>query len=287
MAIVGNVPEAAQRIRERVTAQRRQNTTIISQIQEAAKEIEKTADAATTAPDDARPRGEPGAACADRRARVPCDATISGLGGMGLFGFLGQFAMILFLVYFLLVTGDLYKRKMVKIAGPTLSKKKVTVQILDEINQQIESFIKVQVITSLVVAGATGFALWMFGVENFAMWGLLAGLFNSIPYMGPLLVTGGLALVAFMQFNDIARTSLRQRSRVRDYESRGIPPDADDDEPRRADEPGGDIRRAAVLVVDVGRVGHDPRRSDADDVQVHVRPRRGLAADRASCWANS
>ena len=46
------------------------------------------------------------------------------IGGMGLFGFLGQFAMILFLVFFLLVTGDLYKRKMVKIAGPTFSKKR-------------------------------------------------------------------------------------------------------------------------------------------------------------------
>ena len=127
------------------------------------------------------------------------------MGGVGLFGFLGQFAVILFLVYFLLVTGDLYKRKMVKIAGPTLAKKSVTVQILDEINQQIESFIKVQLITSLIVAVATGFALWAFGVENFAMWGLLAGLFNSIPY-GPMLVTGGLAIVAFMQFNDVAKS---------------------------------------------------------------------------------
>jgi len=67
------------------------------------------------------------------------------------------------------------------------------------------------------VAVATGFALWMFGVDNFAMWGILAGLFNSIPYLGPLLVTGGLALVAFMQFNDIARSvyvSGERRSRV-------------------------------------------------------------------------
>ena len=204
-AIVGTIPDASRRIRDRVTAQRRQNTTIISQVQEAAKEIEKTADAATTAPDDARPRANQ-----VQRVQIVEPAFRASdylwIGGMGLFGFLGQFAMILFLVFFLLVTGDLYKRKMVKIAGPTLSKKKVTVQILDEINDQIESFIKVQIITSLVVAVATGFALWMFGVDNFAMWGILAGLFNSIPYMGPLLVTGGLALVAFMQFNDIARS---------------------------------------------------------------------------------
>ena len=205
-AIVGTIPEASRRIRDRVITQRRQNTnTIISQVQEAAKEIEKTADAATTTPEDARPRANQ-----VQRVQIVEPAFRASdylwIGGMGLFGFLGQFAMILFLVYFLLVTGDLYKRKLVKIAGPTLAKKRVTVQILDEINNQIESFIKVQVITSLVVALATGFALWMFGVDNFAMWGILAGLFNSIPYMGPLLVTGGLALVAFMQFNDIARS---------------------------------------------------------------------------------
>ena len=79
-------------------------------------------------------------------------------------------------------------------------------QILDEINEQIESFIKVQFITSLIVACVTGFVLWAFGLENFAMWGLLAGLFNSIPYLGPMLVTGGLGLVAFMQFDDLAKS---------------------------------------------------------------------------------
>ena len=188
-AIIAKVPEAAQRIRQRVAAQRSQRgTAILQQVQDAAKEIEKTADAATKPVEDTR---------ASRTGRDQLQqvevvepafraSDYIWIGGVGLFGFLGQFAVILFLVYFLLVTGDLYKRKLVKIAGPTLSKKRVTVQILDEINQQIESFIKVQFITSLIVAVATGLTLWAFGVENYAMWGLLAGLFNSIPYLGPL-----------------------------------------------------------------------------------------------------
>jgi predicted PurR-regulated permease PerM len=128
-------------------------------------------------------------------------------GGMGLLNFAGQFAMILFLVYFLLVTGDLYKRKLVKIAGPRLSHKKITVQIIDAINLQIESFIRVQVLTSFLVAVATGLVLWWFGVEQFIVWGLLAGIFNSIPYLGPILVTGGLGIVAFMQFDDVMKTT--------------------------------------------------------------------------------
>jgi predicted PurR-regulated permease PerM len=128
-------------------------------------------------------------------------------GGMNLLGAAGQFAVILFLVYFFLVTGDLYKRKFVKIAGPALWQKKLTVQILDEINSQISSFIRVQVLTSAVVAIATTAALWWLGVREYIIWGLLAGIFNSIPYLGPVLVTGGLGIVAFIQFNDVQRTA--------------------------------------------------------------------------------
>jgi predicted PurR-regulated permease PerM len=115
--------------------------------------------------------------------------------------------MVLFLVYFLLVTGDLFKRKLVKIAGPTLSKKKITVQIMDEINTQISGFLRVQVFTSVCVAAATAATLWWFGVQQYVVWGLLAGVFNSIPYMGPLIVTAALGVVTFMQFDDVVKTA--------------------------------------------------------------------------------
>jgi predicted PurR-regulated permease PerM len=209
MAIVSTVPEAARRLRSRVVAHRNQRGGAFQQVQDAAKEIEKTAEVATAPnadPDPVRPR-------VDTPQRVQIvEPTFRAsdyiwMGGVGLIGFLGQFTVILFLVYFLLMTGDLYKRKLVKIAGPTLSKKRVTVQILDEINQQIEGFMKTLVLTSVVVAVATGAVLWWFGVENYLVWGLLAGLFNSIPYMGPVLVTGGLGIVAFMQFDDLLKTS--------------------------------------------------------------------------------
>jgi predicted PurR-regulated permease PerM len=204
MSIVGNVPVAARRLRERVIARQRHTPDMLTQVQQAANEIEKTATLATKL-DEEQKRGE------IQRVQVvapPFKATdYLWMGGVGLLGFLGQFVMILFLVYFLLVTGDLYKRKLVRIAGPTLSKKKVTVQILDEINQQIENFIKVQLLTCTIVAIATGAALWWFGVQNFAMWGLVAGLFNSIPYAGPVIVTVGLGVISFMQFDDLLKTT--------------------------------------------------------------------------------
>jgi len=114
--------------------------------------------------------------------------------------------LILFLVYFLLASGDLYRRKLVKIAGPSLTKKKITVQILMEIDRQIEMFLLVQVFTSTVVAVATWLAFRALGLQQAGVWGVLAGVFNSIPYFGPVLVTGGTAVVAFTQFGTVEMT---------------------------------------------------------------------------------
>ena len=116
-----------------------------------------------------------------------------------------QLVMVLFLTYFMLLSDQLFKRKLVEIVD-TFTQKKVTVMVLDDIAAQIEQFLVIQIVTSVAVALATWGALWMLGLQQAALWGLLAGIFNSIPYYGPLLVTGGLALVGFLQFGTIGMT---------------------------------------------------------------------------------
>jgi len=212
MAIVSDVPQAAQRIRQRVRQHRSDPAGAIQKVQQAAKEIDKAALEAS-APTPAESRDERAAQAATGVQKVEIvDAPFRATdylwsGSQTLVGFATQLLLVLFLVYFFLVTGDLYKRKVVKIAGPTLTKKKITVQILDEINSQIESFMRVQVFTSFLVAVATAFGLWWLGVDHPIVWGLLAGIFNSIPYLGPLIVTGGLGVVSFIQFDDLLKTA--------------------------------------------------------------------------------
>jgi predicted PurR-regulated permease PerM len=206
LQIVRQIPEAAQRIRERVRDRNKRSGALV-EVQKAATELQRTAEVASQ---QSETRSDPKAGPPVQKVEVvqPAFDARSYLywGGMNLVGAAGQFAVLLFLVYFFLVTGDLYKRKIVKIAGPALWQKKLTVQILDEINQQISSFIRVQLFTSAVVAVATTVALWLLGVQQFIVWGLLAGIFNSIPYLGPFLVSGGLSVVAFMQFDDVEKT---------------------------------------------------------------------------------
>ena len=127
---------------------------------------------------------------------------------MGLLALVGQTIIVIFTVYFLLVSGDLFKRKLVKITGPTLTRKKITVHILDEIDSQIQRFMLVQIFTSFLVGVATWLAFRWIGLEQAGMWGLAAGVFNSIPYLGPVIVTGGTVLVGFMQFGTISMALL-------------------------------------------------------------------------------
>jgi len=121
---------------------------------------------------------------------------------IGLASAANQLIMVLFLTYFMLLSDQLFKRKLVEIVG-TLSQKKATVAVLEDIAGQIEQFLMIQFLTSGAVAVATGVALWAMGLHQAALWGLLAGIFNSIPYYGPLLVTGGLTLVGFLQFGTV------------------------------------------------------------------------------------
>jgi predicted PurR-regulated permease PerM len=196
-AIVAQLPDAAQRLRR--TMQRDTTPGPIEQVQQAANELQKTADQA--APDNPAPKNVTRVQIEEPAINVRQYVT---WGSTGLIAFTGQATLVIFFVFFLLASGDLFKRKLVKLAGPSLEKKKITVQILDEINQQIARFLLVRVVTSVVVGVVTGIAFSMIGLRQAALWGTLAGVFNSVPYFGPVIVAGSTAVIAFVQFGTVA-----------------------------------------------------------------------------------
>jgi predicted PurR-regulated permease PerM len=124
-------------------------------------------------------------------------------GTIGLASLIGQIVVVTFLTYFLLLSGDTFRRKLVKITGPSLSNKKITVQALDEITTQIQRYLLVQLLASVVVGITTGLAFWAMGLNHAVVWGIAAGILNLVPYIGSIVVTGAAALVAFLQFGEI------------------------------------------------------------------------------------
>ena len=124
-------------------------------------------------------------------------------GTIGLLASLGQVGMVALITFFLLASGDQFRRKLVKLAGPTLSKKKVTLQALNQIHDQIQRYLLVQLFTSAVVGVATWLAFLAVGLENAAVWGVAAGVLDLVPYIGSVVIATGSAMVGFLQFGTL------------------------------------------------------------------------------------
>lgn len=124
-------------------------------------------------------------------------------GTIGLIALIGQATVVVFLTYFLMLSGDTFRRKLIKLAGPSLSSKKVTLQALHEITGQIQRYLQVQLLTSAMVGVLTWLALLAIGLDNAAVWGIAAGVLNLVPYVGSLVTAVATALVGFLQFGSL------------------------------------------------------------------------------------
>ena len=196
-AVINDLPEAARRIRALMRPVPG-DTGALTKMQEAATEIDKAAAEASAAP-----APTPGITQVQIHEPALRASDYLWWGSLGIVGIIGQGLMILFLTYFLLLTSDLLKQRFVRLAAPSLARRRITIQILDDIARQIQRFLVVQIITSAIVAVVTGFVLWQLGMEQPAFWGLMAGLFNTIPYFGALIVTVALAIAAVLQFGTL------------------------------------------------------------------------------------
>lgn len=196
-SIIEDLPQAARRARQAFEWNQPSAGSAIGQVQQAAAELDKAAAAVKPTPPPAgvtRVQVEP--------ARVDVNSYLF-WGSINFVAAAMRAVLVLFLAFFLLASGNLFRRKVVKLVGPSLEKKKITLEILDEIDRQIAWFLLVQVFTSTVVGIATWLAFSWAGLDHPAVWGIAAGILNSVPYLGPVVVTGGTALVAFVQFGDV------------------------------------------------------------------------------------
>lgn len=109
------------------------------------------------------------------------------------------------LLFFLLASGDLFLRKMIRVL-PRLSDKKRAVDIA----RQIESDISAYLATITAINIGLGLAVWgimtLIGVPNPLLWGVVATLANYIPYLGAIIMIAVLAGVGFLTFPDVTHS---------------------------------------------------------------------------------
>lgn len=196
--LIASLPDAAKKLRQVLQPHPGASDSAIDKVQQAATEIEKTAtEGAAPVP---ATRGVTRVQIERPKFDINKHLWTSTLG---LATFVGQATVVCFLTFFLLISGDTFRRKAVRIAGPTFKTKRITVEALDEISAQIKRYLLVQVFTSSVVGVATWLVFLWIGLEYAAVWGVLAGVLNLIPYLGAIAVTGGAALVGLVQFGTL------------------------------------------------------------------------------------
>jgi predicted PurR-regulated permease PerM len=117
-----------------------------------------------------------------------------------------HFTAIGLLTILLLFTGETLKRKLIAIAGPG-AQKRVTHDVIKAIDRQIERYLVARLLISAIVGGATWFGLWALGLRDSLVLGLIAGVLNVMPFIGPAVAVALIALAAFVQFHTIEMTA--------------------------------------------------------------------------------
>lgn len=202
--IIDQLPEAATRFTSGLARVRSSQVDNLKTLQEAATAMEKATGPATVD----RGRRRPAA------THVIVDppqfrlADFLWKNSLGAIGMLGQATMVVFLVVFLLLGGNKFKLRIVRLSGPALSRRKTAVRILDGINGSVQGYMFMLVATNVLVGLLSWTVFRWIGLENAGAWAVVAGLLHVIPYLGPGVTAGVTAMAAFMQFDSFSLAML-------------------------------------------------------------------------------
>lgn len=194
-AVIKKLPEAARILRQNLSAARTNTPTALQNMQDATNELQgAAADAGTKGLSRAAVRpSEPATWLRDYAiAQSALLVTV-----------LAQAPIVLLLTYFLLASGNHFRRKLVGFVGPSLSRKKDTVRILDEVDKQVQRYLLATLMSNALVGVGTWLAFEALGMQDAAVWGIAAGVLHFIPYLGPGLIALASGMAGFLQFGSM------------------------------------------------------------------------------------
>jgi predicted PurR-regulated permease PerM len=180
-------PQSIERVREKMESMRGS----VAQVTEAAEQVERVAD------------GEDGGA---QQVEIKGPSLTRQVFG-GTTALLSAATVVVFLTYFLLAVGDLFLQKLVAVL-PQFKDKRVAVTIMRETEAQISLYLFTTTLINAGVGVVTGIVMYLLGMPNPVLWGVVAAVLNFVPYVGAVANTVLLALAALVTFEDTGRAML-------------------------------------------------------------------------------
>lgn len=198
-AMIERLPEAARKLRQNLSVARASTPTALQNMQEAAKELEgATAEAAGG-------KNKPAARASATRDTEPTTWLRDYMLAQSalVITVAAQAPIVLLLTYFLLASGGHFRRKLVGLVGPSLTRKKDAVLILEEIDVQVQRYLLAMLVSNGLLAVCTWLAFEALGMEQAGVWGVAAGVLHFVPYLGPALLALAAGVAAFLQFGSL------------------------------------------------------------------------------------
>jgi predicted PurR-regulated permease PerM len=195
---VAELPAAARKLRVAITQSGAQPGPI-SHVKEAAKELDRAAAEASGA--KAAPAPPPDKVASQVQTFV--DAQYAKVMAV-----LTEVVFALLLAFFLLAAGDTFRRKVAKLAGESLARRRVTVEVLNEIDSQVQRYLWTLLAVNVLIALSTWGVLALLGLPNAGLWGAITGLLHVIPYAGAAVATFGIGVAMFLHSGSIGSAAV-------------------------------------------------------------------------------
>ena len=97
---------------------------------------------------------------------------------------LGRAGMVVIFTVFMLIKREDLRNRLLRLAG--LGQLNVMTQALDDASIRVSRYLLMQFMVNASFGALFGFGLYMVGVPNPALWGMVAGLLRIVPYVGTL-----------------------------------------------------------------------------------------------------
>jgi predicted PurR-regulated permease PerM len=198
VAVIEKLPEAARKLRRELSSARAGAPTALQNMQDAAQELEGAA--ADAGSPGAGARAKPAARVAPAQPAAPSwlrDYTYAQSALLATVA--AQTPIVLLLTYFLLASGAHFRRKLLQLVGPSLSRKKETIRILEEVDVQVQRYLLSTLAGNTLLGVCTWLAFLALGLDQAGVWGVAAGVLHFVPYLGTALVALGSGVAAFLQ----------------------------------------------------------------------------------------
>jgi predicted PurR-regulated permease PerM len=190
-ALLGQLPAAMEKIRLAIALSHSNLPSPLTHVQRTADELERLAGASPPPAENGAPTTAGSTFDARSLLLMGTSSVVAGLV---------QLLSIVFLTYFLLAAGDLFRRKLVHLVGPPIARQKATLEVLKHIHELNQRYLAVLVFINMSVGATTAAGLWLIGLEHAAIWGIAIAVLHFVPYLGAAVVIAGVALTAYLQF---------------------------------------------------------------------------------------